>query len=423
MSNYLAIATVTAALQRILQEGIRDDVPGATVTTVRPDVPSAATQAASINVYLYQATPNPTWRNADLRTRRPKGDLVKHGQAGLDLHYLLTFYGNEQELEPQRLLGSAIRTLVDQPILSHEMIQETIERSNLLFLQNSTLVEQVQFVKFIPSAITTEELSRIWSVFFQIPYALSFAYQGTAVIIQGAAPGRAALPVRRPQFYIAPNRPVVTSVEPQHVFIDQMLGRNHSLVIMGRELQTNHMFVQIGSLRITPQDSASDRVTLNLAALSPTELQQLRAGLQGIQVIHSSPDSETDAVVESNVTPVTFYPKIIEPNGVQLTDVRETDEGIYQGHLTIQLNVMVDPRQRVYVLLNGQLGETPSSYIFSAMKRDQVTQTMSFFLQNVPHGSYLVRVQVDGAESRLTIDDRPDSSTFDQYISPLVTIP
>ena len=112
MSNYLAIATVTAALQRLLQEGIEEDVPGATVTTVRPDNPGAGSQTVGINVYLYQATPNPAWRNADLRTRRPKATWFKHGQAALDLHYLLTFYGNEQALEPQRLMGSAIRTLV-----------------------------------------------------------------------------------------------------------------------------------------------------------------------------------------------------------------------------------------------------------------------------------------------------------------------
>ncbi len=423
MSNYLAIATVTAALQRILQEGIRDDVPGATVTTVRPDVPNTATQAASINVYLYQATPNPTWRNADLRTRRPKGDLVKHGQAGLDLHYLLTFYGNEQELEPQRLLGSAIRTLVDQPLLSHEMIQETIERSNLPFLQNSTLAEQVQFVKFIPSSITTEDLSRIWSVFFQIPYALSFAYQGTAIIIQGETPGRAALPVRRPKFYVAPDRPVINKVEPQHVFIDQMMGRNSSLDVVGRGLQGSRTFVQINNLRLTPQTVTLDRVSVNLASLSPAELEQLRAGLQGIQVIHGSPDPDSDAVVESNVVPVTFYPKVIDPDGVQVSNIRETDEDIYQADLAVQLNVIVDPHQRVYTLLNGQSGDTPSSYIFSASKRDRSTQTVSFFLQDLPAGDYLVRIQVDGAESRLNVDEDASSPTFEQYISPSVTLP
>ena len=37
MSNHLAIATVTATLQRLLQSAIQGDVEGARVTTVRPD--------------------------------------------------------------------------------------------------------------------------------------------------------------------------------------------------------------------------------------------------------------------------------------------------------------------------------------------------------------------------------------------------
>jgi Pvc16 N-terminal domain len=151
MSNFLAIATVTATLQRLLQASVQLDVPGARVTTVRPDASGGSTPEVGVNVYLYQATPNPAWRNADLRNRRPKGDLIKYAQAGLDLYYLMTFYGNEVELEPQRLLGSTVRTLVDQPILTAEMIQDTIERSNFDFLQRSTLAEQVERVTIVPS--------------------------------------------------------------------------------------------------------------------------------------------------------------------------------------------------------------------------------------------------------------------------------
>ena len=37
MSNYLAVATVTATLSRALTTAVAADVPGATVTTLRPD--------------------------------------------------------------------------------------------------------------------------------------------------------------------------------------------------------------------------------------------------------------------------------------------------------------------------------------------------------------------------------------------------
>jgi hypothetical protein len=38
-------------------------------------------------------------------------------------------------------------------------------------------------------------------------------------------------------------------------------------------------------------------------------------------------------------------------------------------------------------------------------------------------GEYLVRVQVDGAESPLVVDGDPTSPTFNQFLGPLVTIP
>jgi hypothetical protein len=75
MSNYLAIATVTATLARFLQSAIQLDLPGAKVTTVRPEATGGKTPELGMNIYLYQVTPNPAWRNYDLRTRRPKGEL------------------------------------------------------------------------------------------------------------------------------------------------------------------------------------------------------------------------------------------------------------------------------------------------------------------------------------------------------------
>ena len=54
------------------------------------------------------------------------GNWRSRPQAALDLHYLLTFYGNEAQLEPQRLLGSVVRTLHARPVLTRQQIQQTI---------------------------------------------------------------------------------------------------------------------------------------------------------------------------------------------------------------------------------------------------------------------------------------------------------
>jgi len=441
MSNYLAIATVTAALQRLLQEGIQDDVPGATVTTIRPDNPGTGSQTIGINIYLYQATPNPAWRNADLRTRRPKGDLIRHGQAALDLHYLLTFYGNEQALEPQRLMGSAIRTLVDRPTLTQEMIRDTIEQSNLTFLSDSTLAEQVQLVQFIPTSVTTEDLSRIWSVFFQIPYSLSFAFQGTAVLIQGEKSGRTALPVRKREFFVAPIRPVIDQIKlerPQRFALleededieeiaPEPLSRssNWVIVIKGRRLLGDRSIVRIGRADLTPQTVSDEEVKVQLSQLSSEESIGLRAGVQGVQIVHQVQGRSTssrerspvpDSEVESNVMPLVLCPTILNGSeGIAMLNAEEQDEDVYRGNVTVQVDVTVSPDQRVFLLLNGM--ETPKTYIFRANRRRTNSNTLRFSVQDVVADSYLARVQVDGAESPLIVD------RDNQYIGPTVTVP
>jgi Pvc16 N-terminal domain len=434
MSNYLAIATVTAALQRLLQDGIREDVPGATVTTVRPDNSGAASQVVGVNIYLYQASPNPAWRNADLRTRRPKGDLIKHGQAGLDLSYLLTFYGNEQELEPQRLLGSTIRTLVDQPTLTQEMIQETIEQPNFPYLADSTLSDQVQLVQFIPSTLTADELSRIWSIFFQVPYSLSFAFQGTAILIQGGKPGKISLPVRRRQFYIASGRPVIDKVEvvkPRQ--LEETATDNGQvepltcssplmIVIKGRNLWSDRTIVRLGRAEITPQKVTENEVHVQLSLLRAEEARSLRSGVQGVQVVHqfqkqpagSGYSAGSDYEVESNVMPLVLCPDIVD-SGVTLLNAEEQDENIYRGAIEVRVDVNVASEQRSFLLLNGM--ENTENYIFRAARRTAETQTISFPIQEVAAGQYLVRVQIDGAESPLQVDAN------EQYAEPSVAIP
>ena len=47
------------------------------------------------------------------------------------------------------------------------------------YLKTSNLEDEVEQVKFIPSQMSLEELSKIWSIFFQQSYALSMAYQAS----------------------------------------------------------------------------------------------------------------------------------------------------------------------------------------------------------------------------------------------------
>ena len=214
MSNTLVIATVTETLSRTIQAAIGVDVPGATVTTVRPD---SAAPDPGVNIFLYQATPNTAWRNSDLPTRNSLGSLTKRPGTALDLHYLLSFYGNEAEQEPQRLLASTIRTLHSHPLLTREMIRNTINANT--FLEGSNLAEAEETVKFSQITLNLEELSKLWSVFFQSSYVLSSAYLASVVLISGEQSTVVAQPVIVPLIQLSPSfsLPGITPASPDDV--------------------------------------------------------------------------------------------------------------------------------------------------------------------------------------------------------------
>jgi hypothetical protein len=138
MSNHLAIATVTATLQQMLQPAVGNAVLNAKVGFSRPD--AGASKAALVNVFLYQVTPNAAYRNADLPTRRPDGTLVDRPQAVLDLHYLFTFHGDDDQFEPQHLLGAVASVLHAKPLLSRQDILKAEQQFG--FLAGSGLENQ-----------------------------------------------------------------------------------------------------------------------------------------------------------------------------------------------------------------------------------------------------------------------------------------
>jgi len=444
MSNYLAIATVTATLRRIIQAAIQVDVPGARVTTVKPDSSGSKTPEVGVNIFMYQATPNPAWRNYDLRSRRPKGELIKHAQAGLDLYYLMSFYGNEVELEPQRLLGSAVRTIVDYPIITPEMIRETVNNPTYSYLADSTLEQQIERVTIIPSMMDIEELSKIWSVFFQTPYILSFAFQGGAVLIEGNKTSGRPLLVRRVEFYTTPNQPQISQVLSE-TGANQPILTTSNIIIRGQHLdgdtpsqslressrQTlresgsqvlrDRIQVKIGDAKLTPHKISSNEIKVELSSLQPEQTRWLRAGVQSLQVLHTIPKRmrfEPELAIGSNVVPFVLCPTIID---IEIQELEDNRDGFYTAQLRVEVDLTVSIGQRVVLFLNER-ASTPVAYIFVAKPRSEDTNIIKFPIYEVKRGEYLVRVQIDGAESPLEVDTNPESNTFEQYVSPMLLI-
>ena len=421
MSNYLAIATVTAALQNLLTDAIQNVVSGAGVTAGRPEDAengqAGETSSAGVNIFLFQVSPNPHWRNADLPTRRADGTMVQRPQTAIDLHYLLTFNGNDAYLEPQRLLGSVVSTLNAQPLLTRTRIESTISDAladvdtNLHYIGDSDLSEQIEQVRFTPLPLNLEELSKLWSVFFQIPYSLSVAYQASVVLIENEdqTPER-ALPVRARGVYAIPfQHPDVDSVVSA-ADEDKPIFHNSSVLIRGSQLRGEVTRVRVGDQEVTPAPAKirAQKIEIDLPS-------GLRAGVQGLQVVHQvqmGVPPEPHAGVESNVNPFVLRPEI-------------TVGSTSSNAITLNFDPLVEKWQRVLLMLNEfnpPSTRAPYAYQFKAPDENGITNpavdetgSITFALSGVQAGSYLVRAQVDGADSVLEVDEELDELNI-QYV-------
>jgi Pvc16 N-terminal domain len=398
VSDFTAIAAVTATLQSTLQENVQADVAGATVTTVRPaEGENTNLPTTGVNLFLYQVTPNPNWRNNDLPARRGDGALVQRPQAAVDLHYLFSFYGGDVLLEPQRLLGSTLAFLHSQPLLTREQIEAAVADSSRPFLAGSDLAEQIDLVRFAPLGLSLEDLSRLWSVFFQIKYVLSVAFRASVVLIERQETPEPTLPAREVAVTAQPlRRPRIRRVRAE-AGEDEPILPGEAIRIEGEELRAEVMRVDVDGAEVAVDEMLADALVATLPA-------GLAAGAHSVQVRHGadlpgSPDPHL--VFASNVAPFVVQPRV--------TDVD------FDG---ATITVGVEPAAGVDQLVTLELLTSEGVvHTFLAPERETDAGELEFAIEGVAAGEYVVRVRVDGAGSPVETDDDGNP------IAPEVTIP
>lgn len=430
MSNALAIATVTTALAQIVRGAAQSIVNGADVVTSRPD--PNATPAHRIHLFLYQVTPNGAMRNNDLPTRTADNKLVMRPMVALDLHYLLAFYGSETDLETQRMLGAVVRDLHARPVLTRQMIQSAI--GSQTFLTGSNLAEAVEQVKFTPLAVSLEEMSKLWSVFFQTPYALSVAYQGTVVLIESEDPVQPALPVLKrgdqdqgvdtllgpfpmiesTYFGLPPDR--ILAPRPLSLPAGQL---GLAVIVVGRNLGGETVLLRFTHSKL----GLTQELSVALADLSATELKVLlpQPGSATSQTDWAPGVYTVTAVAKpsgaalsrtSNGLPLALSPIIaaIEPGAT----IPRDGQGTATITITCQPRVRIE-QQAVLLLAGretvGQIDNTdPDKVIFDIKNAPTVTNE-------------LIRFRVDGIESMpFRRVDTPPPTRFEFDANQRVTI-
>jgi hypothetical protein len=175
MSTSLRIASVTYILKDLLNNGlINHDVTGAlgetiAVTALPPDrvIPANGNESTQLNLFMYQVTPNPGWRNLNLPSFNGNGERIANPALAIDLHYLLTAYGSG-ELHTEILLGYGMQLLHEVPVLDRESIRRSIAppsdvtgtglTSSLRLLSTSSLAEQAEMIKITPELLSIEDI-------------------------------------------------------------------------------------------------------------------------------------------------------------------------------------------------------------------------------------------------------------------------
>jgi hypothetical protein len=427
MSNHLAIAATSAALGRLLQDALDVDVPGAKVSHERPGGPGDDARRG-VNIFLFQITPNAALRNLDLPTRDTGGRTVARATAALDLHYLLTCYGDVTSFEPERVMGSVVRRLHERPLLDSDLIRATLaDAQNTGVIGDSDLADAPERVKFAPTPLNLEELSKLWSILFQTPYRLSTAYRGTVVQIEARVPVASGLPVRHRSGFVAPIPDAgITAVESADGRTAPILDGGR-VVVTGRGFDLQGAQVTLNRIVATldPATAARERVEIILVPASLGGA-RLSAGVVTARVALPPPDGAPAHLArETPAFPFLLRPSLSLAAGAVVAGPPDA-EGRRDGTITVALAPPFGQGQDARLLLDRTAPRPPLSVVLEPRIPGGATFPLAqlvFPFAELSAGTWLVRLQVDGAESPLTVGTNPADPDFGTVTGPTATIP
>ena len=429
MSTALAIAGVSAVLRDLLINGLIDQdlVPAlgdVAVTAIAPDRvrPSDDNGPSQLNLFLYQATPNIGWRNVGNPAFDARGTAIANPPLALDLHYLLTAFGAE-DFHAEILLGYGMQLLHEHPVLTRDAIRTALAPptqapgggglpEHLRVLATSGLADQVEQIKIVPETLNVESISKLWSA-FQTNYWLTAAYLVTVVLIERPRSTRQALPVTRRNVLARQlGRPVIESLDPL------FLPAGGILTLVGYGLRAVPIAVRFDELTTAPDSVADTRIEVTLPPGLP-------AGIRTVQVLHDldfATPNEPHRGFQSNVAAFTLRPTIAAGLPQNVTAL---GGGFFAADLDVTFVPEAGRDQRVTLVFNQTPpppGQPARGFSFAAPPRgpaDPPTQpTLTIPIDRIQAGTYLLRAQVDAAES-----DLQSNPMTGEFIGPTVTFP
>ena len=415
MSDYLAVAGVSAVLKWVLYDALMS---GPTtilggglsgISALSPDlIATGADEQPQVNLFMYYASRNSSYRNVGLPSLDDQGNRLSNPPLALNLHYLVSAYG-KNEFDAEILLGWAMQVLHENPILPRQTIQDKLAEMvtgasvpELQLIATTTLASQTEHIKITPESLSNEEISKLWMA-FSTHYRPTTSYQISVVLIQETQPFQSNLRVRHRKILVLPwQSPSIESLSPQ------IIGAGETLTITGQNFISGTPSDTLVSFDGSPPILPASVQGSCIRIIIPTTLQ---AGVRTVRIVNRirfGVPTDPHPGFSSSPTPFLLVPAITTPPPI-VANVGST--------LSLAVTPPVGRNQQAVLLIGDSAIE-----INARAPSDPPTSTnLSFpipsdFPHSHPPVSLPLRVQIDGAQSGLTLDTNPSSPTYGQFL-------
>ncbi len=266
------------------------------------------------------------------------------------------------------------------------------------FLATTDLADQVELVKLTQLPLSLDEMSRLWALFPDIPYALSVAYQASVVVVEeDVAVLPAPLVQRRDVLVRLINRPVIESIAPVSGPSGPIVA-GAALAIGGLSLTgPAGATVNVGGQRLQPTAAAPGRLEIKLPAAGggppagPTLVRVTQLDAFG------TPPSPRPAL-SSEPAVFLLQPKVTAAALAAPAAPAAPDATGYTATFRVTCDIPVQVAQVAALLLTDP-GNGKILRVVGGEDRTGPLNQLDFPTTGVPAGTYGVVLQVDGASS------------------------
>ena len=422
MSDFRAIGGVSATLQTLLGDRMEwpDGITSAPITVGPPpfsalDV-NPRLELPRVNLFLYRVTENGFLQNQEI-PGRGTGSGFGHPPLSLNLHYLVTAYGNEEimvggtaffdDSNAQFLLGSAMRVLHDLPVITPNLA--TARAPSGAIILHESLRDDFEQVKTTLEPLTLDDFSKIWTA-LSLRMRLGASYVVNVVQIESrrrrtfprpvGQPASATVPplptdapAPGPMIYVFPiQTPTITDVRVRRLgdTVEQSIAYariGDTLVLRGTSIFAPITMVAFGDVEVPASFAGPDRVEaavpdatiLGLGPIPPER--QLQPGVRTARIILRDPmvpgtrfaSNEAPFMLVPAVNPATLAyaggpPRMLTIQGTRLIGTSAGGETVIgrasiardayvaatPTHITVPIPDSL-PARGVHVLLGGPL--------------------------------------------------------------------